>query len=128
MFYTNFVRCCAMLNKSPYVVASDIGVRSTATISGWRNGAVPRPKVVDAAVKYFRANGIAVDVADLMADTNDENVFVSRDELDTIAVREILRERPEGKILFDAAKDAPASALLEAAALIMRYKEESKNK
>ena len=33
--------------------------------------------------------------------------------------------RAEMRILFDAAEDAPASALLEAAALIMRYKEQS---
>ncbi len=128
MFYTNFARYCEALNKSIYTVAEEVGVRSTATISGWRNGAVPRPKVVDAMVKYFRANGIAIDVSDLFAETDDGDVFVTKDEMDTIAVREMLRDRPEGKILFDAAKDAPASALLEAAALIMRYKEDSKNK
>ena len=33
--------------------------------------------------------------------------------------------RQEMRILFDAAEDAPASALLEAAALIMRYKEQN---
>lgn len=126
MFYTNFVRYCEMLNKSPYTVAAEVGVRSTATISGWRNGAVPRPKVVDAMVKYFRENGVAIDTADLFAE--DDASIVVKDEVDTIAVREMLRDRPEGKILFDAAKDAPASALLEAAALIMRYKEDSKNR
>lgn len=38
-----------------------------------------------------------------------------------------LREqmRDEMRILFDAAEDAPASAILEAAALIMRYKEQN---
>ena len=33
--------------------------------------------------------------------------------------------RSEMRILFDAAEDAPTSAILEAAALIMRYKEQS---
>ncbi len=45
---------------------------------------------------------------------------------DAVAVRERLRSSPELKILFDTTEDAPASALLEAAALIMRYKEQSK--
>lgn len=44
---------------------------------------------------------------------------------DNLALREMLRTRPDVKILFDASKDAPTSAILEAAALIMRYKEES---
>lgn len=47
---------------------------------------------------------------------------------DNLALREMLRTRPDVKILFDASKDAPTSAILEAAALIMRYKEESENK
>lgn len=34
--------------------------------------------------------------------------------------------RSEMRILFDAAEDAPTSAILEAAALLMRYKEQSK--
>lgn len=34
--------------------------------------------------------------------------------------------RQEMRILFDAAEDAPASAILEAAALLMRYKEQNK--
>ncbi len=34
--------------------------------------------------------------------------------------------RQEMRILFDAAEDAPTSAILEAAALLMRYKEQNK--
>lgn len=47
---------------------------------------------------------------------------------DNLELREMLRTRPDVKILFDASKNAPTSAILEAAALIMRYKEESENK
>lgn len=47
---------------------------------------------------------------------------------DNLALREMLRTRPDVKILFDASKDAPTSAILEAAALIMKYKEASGNK
>lgn len=45
------------------------------------------------------------------------------DEESNLPERENLRE--ELRILFDAAEDAPKSAILEAAALIMRYKENS---
>lgn len=50
------------------------------------------------------------------------------DDADVMELREELRRRPETKILFHASKNAPASAILEAAALIERYKEESKYK
>ena len=121
MFYTNFSRYCEAINKSPYTVAAEIGVKSTATIAGWKAGAVPRPKVVDAIIKYFAANGLEIETADLFAEGTD-------DEETAVAVRDMLRNRTEAKILFNASQDAPASALLEAAALIMRYKEESKNR
>lgn len=47
---------------------------------------------------------------------------------DNLELREMLRTRPDVKILFDASKNAPTSAILEAAALIMKYKEASNNK
>lgn len=45
------------------------------------------------------------------------------DDDDNLPLRGEIRD--EMRILFSAAEDAPASALLEAAALIMRYKEKS---
>jgi len=119
MFWTNYERYCKQIDKSPNGVAADCGIASSGTVTGWRNGAVPRPRVVDALVKYFRANGLDIGVEDLFAeDETDEEM----------EVREMLRSRPEARILFHATKDAPASALLEAAALLTRYKEESKYK
>lgn len=47
---------------------------------------------------------------------------------DVMKIREMLKDRPDARLLFSAAEDAPTSAILEAAALIMRYKEESQNK
>jgi hypothetical protein len=45
------------------------------------------------------------------------------DDDSNLPVRQEMRD--EMRILFSAAEDAPASALLEAAALLMRYKEKS---
>lgn len=115
MFWTNYERYCRMIDKAPNAVASACGVASSGTVTGWRNGASPRPKVVAALIQYFHEHGLDIEVADLFAEEQDAET----------EVREMLRTRPEVKILFDASRDAPASALLEAAALIMKYKEKS---
>lgn len=118
MFYTNFVNCCERIGKTPYAVANEVGIKSTSSIAGWRAGATPRQAVIHNLVKYFNDNGLNIAAADLM--TNTDN--------DEIAVRELLRNRAECKVLFDAAKDAPASALLQAAALILKLKEDALEK
>lgn len=60
--------------------------------------------------------------------SDNEYQVESAEDDEVMALREELRRRPETKILFHASKNAPASAILEAAALIERYKEESKYK
>lgn len=124
MFFTNFERYCAKIGKTTYFVASEIGIKSSATIAGWRAGAVPRPKVINALVKYFNENGLEIDASDFFIDDS----FPTPDDVEALKVRAMLRGRPEMRILFDAAKNAPASVLLEAAARIMRLQEESDNK
>jgi len=121
MFYTNYVRYCNSIHQSPYAVANEVGVRSTATIAGWKTGAVPRPRIVNKIVEYFRKCGVDVTVADLFHD--DDPVF-TKEGKDSSEIVSMLRERPELNILFEAAEDAPASVILEAAALILRRKEE----
>lgn len=118
MFWTNYVRYCRMIGEPPNTVAAKCGITSSGTVTGWKNGAVPRNKIVNRIVEYFNSKGIECTARDLFADTEED--------LDAISVRERLRSSPELKILFDATEDAPASALLEAAALIVRYKEQSK--
>lgn len=125
MFYTNYERYCQMIGKSTYAVAEAIGVKSTNTIAGWKDGATPRPKMVDKIVKYFRENGLQIEVADLFSES--ENIS-GKDEKDAMEVREMLRSRPEARVLFSAAKNAPASAFYEAAALLLRYQEEKDNR
>jgi hypothetical protein len=118
MFWTNYVRYCRMIGEPPNTVASKCGITSSGTVTGWKNGAVPRSKIVNSLVEYFNSKGVECSVHDLFAD--------AEEGADAVSVREKLRSSPELKILFDAAEDAPSSALLEAAALIMRYKEQSK--
>lgn len=95
---------------------------SNGYISQLRKGTLPADRL------YKVAAFLGIEPALLFAD-DAKQIFIStykQEKDDTVAVRERLRSSPELKILFDATEDAPASALLEAAALIMRYKEQSK--
>lgn len=97
---------------------------SNGYIAQLRKGTLPADRL------YKVAAFLDIDPRQLFAE-DVKDTFVSsyktaKEEDDAIAVRERLRSSPELKILFDATEDAPASALLEAAALIMRYKEQSK--
>lgn len=105
---------------APNTVASACGISSSGTVTGWRNGAQPRPKAVAALIQYFRSNGLDIDVADLFAETEDDS--------EEIEIREMLRTSPEARMLFRAAKGAPPSALLSAAAQITKLREESQNR
>lgn len=58
MFWTNYVRLCASISKAPNVVAAECGVKSTGTVTGWKNGAKPRDNVLIKIADYF---GISAD-------------------------------------------------------------------
>ena len=50
----------------------------------------------------------------------------SNEKDEAVAIRELLRDRPEMRLLFNVGKDAPASVIMEAAAQIMKFKEGNK--
>lgn len=89
---------------------------SSATLTQWRKeDVVPTARVVRRLQEY---TGMHID--DFM---NKYGKF--REDDDTAEIRQMLVDRPEAKLLFQTAKNAPASAILEAAAILARYKEES---
>ena len=53
MFWDNYVRLCNSVNKAPNVVAAEIGVRSSGTVTGWKNGAAPRSSTLSKLANYF---------------------------------------------------------------------------
>ncbi len=53
MFWQNFLYYCNQIGKPPNVVAAEIGVKSSGTVTGWKNGAAPRPQVVAKLAEYF---------------------------------------------------------------------------
>lgn len=93
---------------------ADSGI-SSATLTQWRKeNPVPTSRLVRRLQEY---TGLYID--DFM------RMYGKGGPDETTELRQMLVDRPETQILFRATKNAPASAILEAAALLMRYKEES---
>ena len=115
-----------------YLIEHDMSIREFARLADIShtyvsyivNGKTGRgTKPVLTIDKYKKiARAMNMDVNDLLAAV-DVDIAIKEPD-DNMPQRENMRS--EMRILFDAAEDAPASALLEAAALIMRYKEQSK--
>lgn len=112
-----------MIGETPYSVAKAIGINSTSSISGWRNGAVPRPKAVNDLVKYFNSKGLAIEAADLFYD-GDGELEELLESSKRIRMREEIFSNPAQRMLFSVSEDAPESAIWEAVALITKRKEE----
>lgn len=53
MFWNNFEALCAEKGVSYNAAAADVGVRSSGTVTGWKNGAKPRGPVLKRLVDYF---------------------------------------------------------------------------
>lgn len=109
MFYENFIRLCEEKGVSRGAVCQAVGLSDNAW-RRWSAGSNPNGKSMKAIADFF-----GVTPKEMMANT------------DSVAARQQAFDRPELKILFDAAKDAPASAILEAALGLMKLKEESKD-
>lgn len=62
MFWDNYLRLCNGINKAPNVVAAEIGIKSSGTVTGWRKGSLPRQSVMIKIADYF-----GVEISDLLA-------------------------------------------------------------
>lgn len=62
MFWDNYLRLCNTINKAPNVVAAEIGIKSSGTVTGWRKGSLPRQNVLIKIADYF-----GVSVSDLLS-------------------------------------------------------------
>ena len=52
VFYNNFVRQCNLKGVAPSKAGQDVGV-SSAAVSGWGNGSIPRKAVLSKLAQYF---------------------------------------------------------------------------
>ena len=92
------------ISKTQFYKESGI---SSANLSQWRTQYFPSPENIEKIEKYL---GVSF------------NINLGEAE----ETREMLFENNEQRILFETSKGAPKSAMLEAAALIQRYKEMGK--
>lgn len=109
MFYQRFCELCEEKGVSRGAACQAVGLSDNAW-RRWSNGSTPNGKSLKAIAEFF-----GVDPKDMLRETG------------SAQMRQEVFDRPEMKILFDAAKDAPSSAILEAALQLMKLKEESLN-
>lgn len=84
---------------------------NSAVFSGWRSGQYnPSPRNVQIISEYL---GI---------DFEEETI---QEDGDTLALRELLRDRQDLRILLNSAKDAPASSVYSLVAQIEKMKEDN---
>lgn len=53
MFWNRFTYLCNEAGEAPNVVAAKCGVKSSGTVTGWKNGATPRAGVLSRIADYF---------------------------------------------------------------------------
>lgn len=101
---------------------ADLTGISVQQISNIEKGIGNNGKPMTSTMKTYKkiAEAIGMSETDFLNMLND-NVAVNQD--DNMELRGQLRD--ELRLLYDVAEDAPSSAILEAAALIMRYKEQN---
>lgn len=134
-FYDFFIALCAKSDIRPSRVVLDCGM-SKASVNSWKNKkSLPTDATITTLSNYFNISRLAFyecpDIAMSRGITYEseppteeqEKVLMGKTD-SNLPQREQMRS--EMRILFDAAEDAPTSAILEAAALLMRYKEQSK--
>ena len=110
MFYDKFAQLCKQRGVSPSKAAVDAGI-SKSLVTKWRvnNIQVPSPEVLQKVSAYF-----SVPISDLL---EEKKLFITQDEeLDEYL--EMLRTRPECRVLFSLTKDATKTDVEKAVAII----------
>lgn len=110
MFWENYILLCNKIGKAPNVVAAECGVKSTGTVTGWKNGAMPRDNILLALAKYFD-----VSVEWLKGETNEKKPVPVRHELS--------EEAKELQYIWDEIDADERQALLEMARLIKKRRD-----
>ena len=68
MFWDRYISLCNSIEKTPNAVAAENGVKSSGTVTGWKNGARPRENILRKLSDYF---GVSVEW--LMGDDKEKN-------------------------------------------------------
>ena len=100
MFYDRFVQLCKKKGVTPTRAALDAGV-SKSLVTKWKtNGAKdPSPEVVRKLASYF-----GITIAELLGEENEKPLIYGDEELTEYV--EMLKNRPECRMLFQLSKNA----------------------
>ena len=102
VFYDKYVQICNRFNVSPSRAALDAGL-SKSTVSKWKNtpDAEPTGTAIKKLCDYFQ-----ISVSELLGEEEQkEKLLVNGDE-ELTEYLEILKSRPEMRMLFQISKDA----------------------
>lgn len=112
MFYDNYVKLCKEIGKSPSAVAEELGINKS-NVSNWKNnGYTPRGTALNKIADYF---GVSTDY--LLSGKQTEKLLVNGDE-ELTEYLEMLRTRPEMKMMFQLSKDATKEDVEKAVKII----------
>ena len=118
MFYDKFLDLCAQKGVSQTAACVNAGLSESAW-KRWIDGGAPNSISVGKLSRYF---GVTIQS---LYDEN-ESPVIHEDE--TIKERQAAFDRPEMRVLFDTAKDVPASKIYEVITMLEKYTEESASK
>lgn len=107
MFYSNYVKLCSKINKSPSAVGEELGF-TRASVTGWGNGATPRKSSLIKIADYF-----GVTVTELMSGVGEqEKAPATKGEGLSVTVQALFD-------FIDTATDAELNELLRYAQFLM---------
>ena len=114
MFWNRFLSECKRIGKKPNPVARELGI-SSGTITGWKNGSIPKTSVLDKLATFF---GCTTDYLLGLSDcrTAEETADV------------LLRLSEQEKILIKFFRDTTEEGRLEMIAAIMQIKKSVEKK
>jgi transcriptional regulator with XRE-family HTH domain len=101
VFYDRFAYLCSQKGVSPSRAAIEAGI-SKSLVTKWRTNSVQDPS---AEVARKVANYFGITVAELLEEGNEKKPLVNGDE-ELTEYLEILKTRPEMRMLFHLSKDA----------------------
>lgn len=108
MFWQKYLELCNSVGKAPNVVAAEVGVKSSGTVTGWKNGALPRSTILTRLAGYFN-----IDVSELIGETDEKEPPAQGGELserDMKLVKWFRSLPPEKQKAILVAQDGPTDA------------------
>lgn len=100
MFYEKYMKLCQKAGKRPYAVSKELGLGSS-NVAQWQKGSTPRPQVLQKIADYF-----GVSVAYLMGDDEPKETPLVNGDQELTDYLEMLKTRPECRMLFQLTKNA----------------------